>query len=132
MKQLSDTKHEVIPAVFDRSENNLKEAVDLANDKNADLFISIHLNAGGGHGSEVYTWKRQETARAVAVLRNLSELGFSNRGIKDGSGFYVIKNTKCEALLIEVCFVNSDIDYSLLHTHKAEKIAKAIYKGVLL
>lgn len=131
MKQLSDTKHEVIPAIFDRSENNLKEAVDVANNNNANLFVSIHLNAGGGHGSEVYTWRRQETPRAVATLKYLSELGFSNRGVKDGSKLYVIKNTKCEALLIEVCFVNSDIDYSLLHTHKAEKIAKAIYKGIL-
>lgn len=130
MKQLADTKHEIIPAVFDRSENNLKEAVDLSS--GADLFVSIHLNAGGGHGSEVYTWKGQQTPRAVAVLKHLSELGFSNRGVKDGSKLYVIKNTKCEALLIEVCFVGSDIDYSLLHTHKAEKIAKAIYKGILL
>lgn len=132
MKQLADTKHEVIPAVFDRSENNLKEAVDLANKSNADLFVSIHLNAGGGHGSEVYTWRRQGTPRAVATLKYLSELGFSNRGVKDGSQLYVIRNTKSEALLIEVCFVGSDIDYSLFHTHKAEKIAKAIYKGILL
>lgn len=130
MKQLADTKHEIVPAVFDRSENNLKEAVALS--EGADLFVSIHLNAGGGHGSEVYTWKRRQTPRAVAVLRNLSDLGFSNRGVKDGSELYVIKNTKCEALLIEVCFVGSDIDYSLLHTHATEKIAKAIYKGILL
>lgn len=46
MKQLADSKHEVIPAVFDVSSNNLKEAVNLANINNADLFVSIHLNAG--------------------------------------------------------------------------------------
>lgn len=128
MKQLADSNHEVIPAVFDRSENNLKEAVSLSNE--ADLFISIHLNSGGGHGSEIYTWKGQQNPKAVAILKNLSSLGFSNRGVKDGSHLYVIKNTKCEAILIEVCFVGSDIDYSLFNTHSYFKIAKAI-KSVL-
>ena len=126
MKQLAETKHEVIPAVFDKSDNNLKAAVNLSNDNLADLFISIHLNGGGGHGTEVYTWKAKQSDRAVKVCKNLSALGFANRGIKDGSSLYVIKNTKCEAMLIEICFVGSDIDYSLYHTHGYEKIAKAI------
>ena len=130
MKQLAETGHEVIPAVFDRSENNLKAAVDLANEHNADLFLSIHLNGGGGHGSEVYTWKGQKLIRAEKILKNLSALGFANRGIKDGASFYVIKNTKCEALLIEVCFVGSEIDFSLYHTHGYEKLAAAIAKSL--
>jgi hypothetical protein len=29
-------------------------------------------------------------------------------------------------MLIEICFVGSEIDYSLYHTHGYEKIAKAI------
>lgn len=126
MKQLSTSDHEVIPAVFDKHENNLKAAVDLANENKADLFISIHLNGGGGHGCEAYTWKARQLDRAVKMCKNLQDLGFKNRGVKDGSSLYVIKNTKCEAILLEVCFVGSDIDYSLFHTHGYEKIAKAI------
>jgi N-acetylmuramoyl-L-alanine amidase len=130
MKQLADTGHEVIPAVFDRHENNLKAAVDLATEKNADLFLSIHLNGGGGHGTEVYTWKGQRLIRAEKIVNNLSALGFANRGIKDGSSLYVIRNTKCEAILIEVCFVSSEIDFSLYHTHGYEKLARAIAKAL--
>lgn len=126
MKQLVDTDHEVIPAIFDRHENNLKAACDVANENNADLFISIHLNGGGGHGVEAYTWKARQLDKAVKMCKNLQYLGFKNRGVKDGSSLYVIKNTKCEAILIEVCFVGSDIDYSLFHTHGYSKIAKAI------
>ena len=126
MKQLADTNHEIIPAIFDKHENNLKAAVDVANENNADLFISIHLNGGGGHGTEVYTWKGNQNIRAMRICKNLSNLGFANRGVKDGSHLYVIKNTKCEAILIEVCFVSSEIDYSLYHTHGYTKLAKAI------
>lgn len=130
MKQLADTGHEVIPAVFDRHDNNLKAAVDLATENNAELFLSIHLNGGGGHGSEVYTWKGQKLIRAEKIVNNLSALGFANRGIKDGSGLFVIRNTKCEAILIEVCFVGSEIDFSLYNTHGYEKLARAIAKAL--
>lgn len=130
MKQLADTDIEVIPAVFDRSNNNLKQAVNLSNDNVADLFVSIHLNSGGGHGCEAYTWKGNQTARALKAVKNLAELGFTNRGVKDGSSLYVIKNTKCEALLLEICFVDSEADYTLYKKHGYEKIAEAIRKSL--
>jgi N-acetylmuramoyl-L-alanine amidase len=126
LKLLADTKHEAVPVVFDKSSNNLKEAVDLANAENADLFLSVHLNAGGGQGCEAYTWQGKKTKEAVAVLNNLSKLGFKNRGVKNGSGLYVIKNTKMNAVLVEVCFVDSETDRDLFNKAGYGKIAKAI------
>lgn len=130
MKQLSDTNIEVMPAVFDKTTNNLKQAVNLSNDNIADLFISIHLNAGGGNGSEVYTWKGKQSERGKKILNNLAAIGFKNRGIKDGSGLYVIKNTKAEALLIEVCFVDSEEDNRIFKQVGYEAIAKAIVNAI--
>lgn len=129
MKLLADSKHEVIPAVYDRSANNLKEAVTLANEKQADLFVSIHLNAGGGQGCEVYTWKGQQVPQAVKVCSYLKKLGFKNRGVKDGSHLYIIKNTKCTAILIEVCFVDS-ADAELYKKVGYSNIAKSIYSAL--
>lgn len=131
MKLLADSKHEVIPAVYDRSANNLKEAVQLANDKQADLFVSIHLNAGGGQGCEAYTWKGQQVAQAVKACSYLKMLGFKNRGVKDGSSLYVIKNTKCTAILVEVCFVDNKADAELYKSVGHGNIAKAIYNAIL-
>lgn len=126
MKILADSGHEIIPAVFDRSADNLKEAVTVANNKGADLFVSIHLNAGGGQGCEAFTWKGQQVTQAVKACNNLSLLGFRNRGIKDGSGLYVIKKTKCTAVLIEVCFVDNAADSELYKKIGVNKIAQAI------
>ena len=131
MKLLADSKHEVIPAVYDRSANNLKEAVTLANNEGADLFISIHLNAGGGSGCEAYTWKGQQVAQAVKACSYLKKLGFKNRGVKDGSNLYVIKNTKCTAILLEICFVDNKADADLYKKVGHSNIAKAIYSAIL-
>ena len=131
MKLLADTSHEVIPAVYDVSSNNLKAAVDAANNNNADLFVSIHLNAGGGKGCEAYTWKGNKLKSAVNACNNLTALGFISRGIKDGSNLYVIKNTKCNALLIEVCFVDNQEDYNTFKKVGYAAIAQAIYKAII-
>lgn len=131
LKLLADSKHEAIAAVYDRSANNLKEAVTLANNEGADLFISIHLNAGGGTGCEAYTWRGQQVAQAVKACSYLKKLGFKNRGIKDGSGLYVIKHTKCTAILIEVCFVDNKADAELFKKIGYSNIAKAIYSAIV-
>lgn len=125
MSLLAATDHEVIPAVFDKSTNNLKEAVKLSND--ADLFISIHLNAGGGTGVEAYTWKGQQLPLATRICENINKMGYKNRGVKDGSKLYVIKNTKCPAILVEVCFVDNKNDYL---KYDYEEIAYAIYLAI--
>lgn len=124
---LTGTSHEVIPAVFDVSSDNLKEAVTLSNNKKADLFISIHLNAGGGEGVECYTWKGEKTKTATNICKNIAALGYKNRGVKDGSNFYVIKHTKAPAVLVECCFVDNQKDKD---KYNAYKMAEAIYKAI--
>lgn len=127
MYLLAGTNHEVIPAVFDVSSNNLSEAVKLSNNKKADLFISVHLNAGGGEGVEVYTWKGKKYTQAVDICKNISALGYKNRGVKDGSHLYVVKNTKADAFLVECCFLDNKKDVA---KYNAYKIAKAIYDAI--
>ena len=83
--------------------------VDLANNNNVDLFVSIHANADGGRDAEVFTYRRQELEQARNVLNNLVELGFINRGIKS-SNLYVINSTKAKAMLVEICFVDTKSD----------------------
>lgn len=127
MKCLANTNHEIIPAVFDKSSNNLKDAVNVANKNKADLFISIHLNAGGGQGVECYTWKGEKLPLAEKICKNISALGFKNRGVKDGSHLYVIKKTKCPSILVECCFTDNMND---VKKYKPNEIANSIYYAI--
>ncbi|NMM61298.1 N-acetylmuramoyl-L-alanine amidase [Clostridium sp. P21] len=96
----------------------------------ADYLISIHLNAGGGRGSEVFAMSSAGNTLASKVLSSLVSLGFINRGVKDGSGLYVIKHSKPVAILIEVCFVDTQSDANLYNQLGSDTIAGAIVQGL--
>ncbi|HDK7180785.1 TPA: N-acetylmuramoyl-L-alanine amidase [Clostridium botulinum] len=103
--------------------------VNKANNYNLDLFVSIHFNCfnGSAHGTEVFTYGGKSFTEANRVLSNLSSLGFTNRGIKDGSNLYVLRHTKAKAMLIEVCFCDNKTDMNI---YMAEKCANAIVEGI--
>lgn len=102
----------------------LSKVVELANAQDLDWFVSIHFNAGGGQGVEVYTYEGRRYPDALDVCNNISALGFKNRGVKSGN-LYVIKKTKAKSMLIEVCFVDS-ADAELYQSVGEDKIAQAI------
>ena len=92
---------------------NLANIVAKCNKHTVDLDISIHLNAGGGTGTEVfyYTGSTAGKTKAAAVSQKVAAaLGIRNRGAKSPSGLYVLKNTKATAILVECCFVDSKTD----------------------
>ena len=130
MSQLANTNHEIIPIIIDKSSDNLKDVVNIANKNKLDLLISIHLNAGGGRGCEVYTWQGKKLPQASNIVKNISNLGFVNRGVRDGSGYYIIKKTKMETMIVEVCFVDSESDVKLYQEVGIKKIAEAIVKAI--
>ncbi len=112
----------------------LAAAVALANRQELDWFISIHFNAStsrAGHGVEVYTYEGRQYQDALDVCANLSALGFTNRGVKAGSGLYVIRKTKAKSMLIEVCFCDNQQDIDTYQAAGgAQGVAKAIYKAI--
>ena len=78
----------------------LSKVVVMANGQDLEWFISIHFNAGGGRGVEVYTYQGRQYQDAVEICENIAALGFVNRGVKAGSGLYVIRKTKAKSMLI--------------------------------
>ena len=105
--------------------SNLSQIVSMANKQPLDLFVSIHFNSGGGRGTEVFTYEGKQHTEAVDVCNSLAELGFRNRGVKDGSNLYVVRRSNAKAILIEVCFVDTD-DADKYRQIGEDKIAQAI------
>ena len=130
---IKERGHNAINCTIDHansSSQSLALILKQANRQDLDWFISVHFNAGGGSGVEVYTYMGRQYQDAVDVCKNISALGFKNRGVKDGKGLYVIRKTAAKSMLIEVCFVDtSDANHYLKVGYKA--IAKAIVDGIL-
>ena len=108
----------------------LAAAVALANRQDLDWFISIHFNASkyrNGHGVEAYTYEGRQYQDAIDVCVNIASLGFANRGVKAGSGLYVIKKTKAKSMLIECCFCDNQQD---IDTYRAAGGAEAVAKSI--
>lgn len=128
----------VVDCTIDQADTQgeyLAAAVALANQQDLDWFISIHFNASAAHtgrGVEVYTYEGQQHQDALDVCANIAALGFTNRGVKSGSGLYVIRKTKAKAMLVEVCFCDNQQDVDTYNAAGgAESIAKAIYDAIM-
>lgn len=121
----------VTPTDCSSVSNSLWQRVSSANGWGAELYVSLHENAGGGHGVEV--WIGSERSRAIAqnIVNNIAALGFRNRGVKvqgkDGPHLYVLNNTIMPALLVEGAFVDSAED---MRRFNAEDMANAIVQGI--
>ncbi|MHB9940643.1 N-acetylmuramoyl-L-alanine amidase [Clostridium sporogenes] len=111
-------------------QDSLSYRTNTANNNNVDLYVSIHFNAfnGSAYGTEVLTYGGNKFSEATSVLNNIVSLGYTNRGIKDGSNLYVIRNTKAKSMLIECCFCDNSGDMSRFN---ADKMADAIVKGLV-
>lgn len=109
---------------------DLAKITELANAQPLDLFVSVHFNSGGGRGCEVYTYGGKVFAEAENTCKNLLALGFINRGVKDGSLLYVIRNTNAKSMLVEVCFVDTKADADLYKEVGARAVAQAIADAV--
>ena len=110
---------------------SLSYRVTTSNNLNAEIYVSIHANAGGGMGTEIFTYKGKEFVQSKTILNNLVDLGFVNRGIKDGTNLYVIRHTNAKAMLIEICFVDKKSDIDKYKSIGKEKIAEAIVEGLV-
>lgn len=128
LQSLGHQAYNVRPSSASSVSDSLQKRCDAAD--NADYLVSIHLNAGGGKGSEVFAMSTVGYSLASKVVNSLVALGFVNRGVKDGRSLYIIKHSTPTAILIEVCFIDTKLDADLYNKLGADSIASAIVQGL--
>lgn len=92
-----------------------------SNNFGADIFVSPHVNAGGGTGFESFifngsvsnTTKNNQKTIHSSIMKELSKYNVRDRGMKKAN-FYVLRNTKAPALLTENMFIDTKSDRDLL------------------
>lgn len=120
---------------------SLSERVKAANNYKADIYLSIHhnagINGGAGGGIVVYTWEKpdaklQEWQKAFYNAL-IAKTGLKGNRAKplDRFNYYVLKNTKMAALLIENGFMDSAHDTPIILTEDFAEKAAAAYVETL-
>ena len=113
-----------------------------ANEFKADIFISIHHNAGinGGAGGGITVYRYPNSSKMTkAMQKRLYDLLIKHTGLKGNrasplgeANFHVLRETKMAAVLIENGFMDSrtDVPIILSDTH-ARKTADGIVEFVV-
>ena len=118
---------------------DLPPRVSIANNTDADIFVSIHANASRGkrrdiNGLETFYyrgWRGRLLAKKIQKQILRVSPGSPDRGVKQGR-FYVIKNTRMPAVLVEIGFLTGRLDARRLEkTAHRKRLAYAITKGIL-
>ena len=114
---------------------SLSERTSFENRNSYDYFISFHRNAFQpelAKGVETYIHLNggsKPKVLAEKIQTSLVALGFIDRGVKK-SNYYVLRETKAPAILIEMGFVDNSGDNILFDT-KRNEIIKALAKAIL-
>ena len=119
----------------------LTDRIAYVNREKFDLAAEMHLNAGGGTGSEVYYKHSDETGKklAAAISKSIANtFGIRDRGAKvkinpsNGTDYFgFVRSCKCESLLIETVFIDTASDRKHVETAAGQKqCAEAIVKAI--
>lgn len=106
------------------------------------FLISIHANAGGGSGIEVYTSRGETNADGIAfeIFNQLDEefgkewpmrADWADGDPDKEEGFYILRHTKCPAVLVELFFMDNEKDCRfILSGEGRQRCASAIYTAI--
>lgn len=121
-----------------RKSEDIRKRVQFIKSKEADFFVSVHLNAIPStqwHGAQTFYYpqfdKSEKLAKAIQseIKRNL---GNTNRSELAINGIYLLKHAGVPGALVEIGFLSNEHERELLKTEKyQQKMSASIYKGIL-
>lgn len=116
--------------------NELQARVDVGNNANSNIFVSIHCNAfvnpaANGTQTFYYGSSYQGQRLAQSIQEKMIEVnGLRDRGIST-CNFYVVKHSYMPAVLIETAFITNYNEEALLSDDEWQTtMAKAIAEGI--
>lgn len=120
-------------------DSSINSKVAASNAFKANVCMDIHINAGGGDGSEVYYSHVSPNGKKLAqsIVDATLAIRQNTRGIKtrvddDGTDYFgMIRMTDAPAVLVECAFIDNATDIQIINTEaKRKAFGYAIADGV--
>lgn len=119
--------------------SDMKSRVDIANNSNAEIFVSIHMNKleqTKYSGWQTFYKNNDDTSKKIAERIQTSLNYFikkeNSRTIKSISGIYLTKNVKIPLVIVECGFLSNTEENKLLQTDSyQDELAWSIYIGIM-
>ena len=126
-------------SIREKKISDMKNRVDMANNSNAELFVSIHMNKleeNQYSGWQTFFKNNDNTSKQIAQNIQLSLNYFlknqNARTIKAISGIYLTKHVNIPLVLVECGFLSNSEENKLLQTDEYQnKLAWSIYIGIM-
>lgn len=143
LKKMLDNNTEIKTYYTRRDDTfiSLQERCDIANEIEADFFVSIHNNSyySQHHGTETIYFADTDvpglnSIELAQVLQKhlVKEVGLNNRGVKSNNSLYVLRNSHMPAAIVEVGFLSNASDLKKITDPAVQqKAATAIYNAIL-
>ena len=118
-----------------RYRRDLTARVEMAEESDADLFISLHANAVSNtkrQGAEVFYYAKSETSKVLSTSIQ-AELAKVTKATPtpNTADYFVLRRNKIPAALIEVGYITNTEERSLLQSPEHQrKLAEAIARGI--
>lgn len=128
-----------INVVFTRTEDvyqSPNEKARIGNEAGVDFFVSLHRNASMDpnqyNGVQTLLYNEGDIKEKLAdnINSELEQIGFQNLGRSIRTNLAVLRRTQMPAVLVEVGFINSDLDNQIFDKNFQE-IAAGIAAGIL-
>lgn len=115
--------------------NSPYEKAQMANATGADYFVSLHRNSSPNpntyNGVQTLVYQENQVVNDIAnaINQQLESVGFQNLGIEERPGLVVLRRTEMPAVLVEVGFINSDVD-NRIFDQDFDAIVNALATGI--
>lgn len=127
-----------VPNAVNRKKSDLSRRANVINNSNADIYISIHLNASSSStwsGAQVFYDDVNEKNESLAkiIQQELRKNTNTKRKYQITNNMYMYKKIEIPGVLIEVGFLsNPNERYILKQKWYQQKLANVITNGILL
>ena len=120
----------------------LEDRVKLANNLQADVFVSIHNNSQGEDEFNEYNGtmvlysdrntKKSKTLAQLCLDSVVSEAGSKSQGLVKGDYVYIVRASKVPVALIEVGFMTNEQELAnLASSSYQKKVAQGVYDAIM-